>query len=247
MKLSAPIYILKARAKELKRAGGINHAEALKRVAQEEGYSSWGLLVEKSRQNLPKDREGILGYLNPGDLFLIGARPGQGKTVLALQLLIQAAKEERPAYFFSLEYNHREVAEKLSQIDEGIGQYESGIQFDFSDEIEADSIIEKVKSFKSNGAFVVVDFLQSLDHERNKPTLQHQIEKMKSFAREEGSIFTFLSQLDRKVDLEPQRRPQRDDIRQVNPLDLSFFNKILLIHNKEAYFAVPKEFSLDCL
>jgi hypothetical protein len=49
MRLSAPIYRLKQKAKLLKREAGIPLNQALDRVAESEGFQSWSLLVARSR------------------------------------------------------------------------------------------------------------------------------------------------------------------------------------------------------
>ena len=87
MKLTAPIHVLKGKAKELKRSQGITMAEALNQIAKAEGFNSWGLLQSKAKTFAPKTPEELLECLHPGDLLLIGARPGLGKTILTLQLL----------------------------------------------------------------------------------------------------------------------------------------------------------------
>src|SRR5689334_1363306 len=110
MKLSAPIFVLKSQAKELKRHKQITMVEALNQIAQREGFASWSLLQSKTKDLIPKTREEVLGYLNPGDLFLIASRPGLGKTTFALQILIQAFHEHRTCCYFSLESHKRDVA-----------------------------------------------------------------------------------------------------------------------------------------
>ena len=92
MKLSAPIYVLKSQAKELKRTKQITMVEALNQIAQREGFSSWSLLQSKAKDLYPRVREDILGYLNPGDLFLIASRPGLGKTTLADSLPLRTIR-----------------------------------------------------------------------------------------------------------------------------------------------------------
>jgi len=48
MTLSAPIWRLKHRAKQLSRKAGIPLHEALDRVAREDGFESWGLLAARN-------------------------------------------------------------------------------------------------------------------------------------------------------------------------------------------------------
>src|SRR4051812_24562923 len=122
MKLSAPIYVLKSQAKELKRTKQIKMVEALDQIAQREGFSSWSLLQSKAKDLHPKIREEILGYLNPGDLFLIASRPGLGKTTFALQLLVQAFHENKTCCFFSLESSKRDVAARIADLDKTLGE-----------------------------------------------------------------------------------------------------------------------------
>ena len=90
MKLSAPIYYLKRKAKLLSRKDGTTLHSALDRVAIEEGYGSWSLLAAKHAATTPASR--LFAQLAPGDLVLIGARPGQGKTLMSLELSVEAMK-----------------------------------------------------------------------------------------------------------------------------------------------------------
>lgn len=54
MELSAPIYELKRRAKQLRREKGLKHSEALNCIANEEGFTSWSLLIHKYEDQKPK-------------------------------------------------------------------------------------------------------------------------------------------------------------------------------------------------
>jgi hypothetical protein len=56
MKLSAPIYHLKRKAKLLSRKERIPLYEALKRIAAQEGYNDWSLLVAKLSALMPAGR-----------------------------------------------------------------------------------------------------------------------------------------------------------------------------------------------
>ena len=76
MRLSAPIYQLKRRARHLARNRGIALHEALDQVAREEGFAGWSLLAARTGLNLPS--KALLSRLSDGDMLLIGARPGHG-------------------------------------------------------------------------------------------------------------------------------------------------------------------------
>ena len=90
MKLSAPLYHLKRKAKLLSRAENIPLHEALDRVARQEGFGGWSLLAAKATATAPAEK--LFARLAPGDLVLVGARPGQGKTLMSLELAVQAMK-----------------------------------------------------------------------------------------------------------------------------------------------------------
>lgn len=92
MKLSSPIYALKRQAKLLARDNGIKLHKALNQLARKEGFRDWSHLASSYSSSTPaKD---VLSQLSPGDLVLIGARPGHGKTLLGLEL---AALAEKPS------------------------------------------------------------------------------------------------------------------------------------------------------
>lgn len=245
MKLSAPIHILKSKAKSLKRTQNLTLTEALDIVAKEEGFSSWSLLMAKSENIFPKSREEILAYLNPCDLLLIGARPGQGKTTFTLQILLQAIGENRSCYFFSLEYTRKDVAAKLASIEPNMGEWNSLLSFDFSDEISATYIIEKLKGKELRGSLIGIDYLQLLDQKRSHPELQIQIEDLKKFAKETGCIFIFISQIDRTFEATGRSRPTLEDIRLPNPVDLKLFDKKMFLHNGKKIFTSPTSFEID--
>lgn len=54
MELSAPIYELKRKAKRLRREKGLSHTEALNCIANEEGFTSWSLLIRKYEDQKPE-------------------------------------------------------------------------------------------------------------------------------------------------------------------------------------------------
>ena len=101
MKLSASIYHLKRKAKRLSREEGIPLHDALDRIAAAEGFSAWSMLAAKAAALTPANK--LFPQFTPGDLVLVGARPGQGKTLMSLELAVEAMKSGHRAAFFSLE------------------------------------------------------------------------------------------------------------------------------------------------
>lgn len=113
MKLSAPIYHLKRKAKLLSRKQGVPLHEALDRVAVAEGFSAWSLLAARAAAVTPAGK--LFPQLKPGDLLLVGARPGHGKTLMSLQLAVEAMKSGQRGAFFSLEYTEKDVLDASAQ------------------------------------------------------------------------------------------------------------------------------------
>ena len=99
MNLSAPIFRLKRRARLLARESNIPLHAALDRIARQEGWRSWSHLAAQATRQRPA--RSLLPQLVPGDLVLLGARPGQGKTLLAGDLAVEAARSGRRSFFFS--------------------------------------------------------------------------------------------------------------------------------------------------
>jgi len=233
MKLSAPVYRLKRKAKELARKDDIPLHLALDRVAAGEGFGAWSLLAAKSAETL--SAEGLLARLEPGDLLLIGARPGHGKTLLSLQLAVEAMKAGRRAVFFTLEYTARDVLGRFRALGVDPAQFEALFSFDDSEAISADHIMQALAE-APRGTLAIVDYLQLLDQKRGNPGLGAQISALKAFAREKGVILAFISQIDRSYDPAAKPCPDLDDVRLPNPFDLSLFSKSCFLNEGEVRF-----------
>jgi len=233
MILSAPVYHLKRQARLLSREAKIPLHQALDRIAAQEGFASWSLLAAKLSETAPASR--LFAQLAPGDLVLVGARPGHGKTLMSLELAVEAMKSGHRSVFFTLEYTQRDVLERFRAIDVEPARFDGLFEFDTSDAISADYIVRILRS-APRGTLAVIDYLQLLDQRRENPSLMEQVRTLKAFARDSGVILVFISQIDRSYDPATKPVPDISDIRLPNPLDLSLFDKTCFLNEGEIRF-----------
>ncbi|WEK06297.1 MAG: DNA helicase [Candidatus Devosia phytovorans] len=228
-KPTTPIYQLKRQAKQLARIQDIQHAEALDIIARQHGFSSWSLLAAQPDAPTPS----LLSRLSHGDLLLLGARPGHGKTRLGLQMLLDAVSERRRAVFFTLEYTEPQARERIARLDtDGCG---SAIEIVTTDDIEAFHIIRHLQD-AAPGTVAVIDFLQILDQKRSKPALSEQLADLRRFAQDAGVILAFIAQIDRSFDPQSKPVPDLGDIRLPNPADLGVFSKACFLQGDAVRF-----------
>lgn len=231
MKTSAPIYRLKRDARALSRRLEIPLHEALDRIARQEGYGHWSLLSSAVARPASK----LFAALQPGDMVLLGARPGHGKTLMSLELAVEAMKAGQQASFFTLEYTQRDVLDRFRAIGAEPVRFERLFRFDDSDLISADYIQSQLFD-APHGSLVVVDYLQLLDQRRDNRALDFQVRTLERFARQRGLILIFISQIDRSYDSLAKPLPDIRDVRLPNPVDLSLFSKTCFLNNGEIVF-----------
>ena len=233
MRLSQPVYHLKRQARLLSRDMKIPLHQALDRIAAQEGFAGWSLLAAKLSETAPAAR--LFEQLRPGDLVLVGARPGHGKTLMSLELAVEAMKSGHRSVFFTLEYTQRDVLDRFRAIGVEPAQFDRLFEFDTSDAISADYIVRILRS-APRGTLAVIDYLQLLDQRRENPSLMEQVRTLKAFARDSGVILVFISQIDRSYDPATKPVPDISDIRLPNPLDLSLFDKTCFLNEGEIRF-----------
>jgi len=228
MKLSAPIFYLKRQAKQLSRDHGLPLNKALDRIAKREGFDSWSLLAAQAPVERPASE--LLSKLNPGDLVLLGARPGHGKTMMGLELIVEANRAGRRGVFFTFEYNEKDARERFQLVGGNPKSHNDNFLIDASDAISAAYVMDRLAS-AGRGTIAVIDYLQLMDQSRAKPALANQVSSLKRFARKTGVIVVFISQIDRSYELSAKPLPELADVRLPNPLDLALFNKACFLNN----------------
>jgi hypothetical protein len=229
MKLSAPIYVLKQRARVLSRQAGIPLHQALDRIANQDGFRAWSLLADRATIPSKQPASALLAQLHPGDLALLASCRGQGKTLLSLELAIHMMRGGSQAAFFTLDFTLPEIADCFDRLGENLSAFQDRFLVDASDRICAEYILSRLASAPAN-TLVVIDYLQLLDQKRENPDLMVQVQQLRDFARERQWIILCLSQIDRKYDPTDRPCPGIGDVRLPNPVDLRLFDKACFLN-----------------
>ena len=181
------------------------------------------------------------GWQN-GNLIIIAARPGMGKTALALSLLkYPAINLKKPVAFFSMEMTALELVGRLAASESEIGAtkinqktisrlelqtvtgkcfklIDAPIYIDDTSALRISDLKSKAKKlvYEHKVELIVVDYLQML-HGDLKANREQEISyisrNLKILAKELNVPIIALSQLSRKVEERPDKRPQLSDLR----------------------------------
>jgi len=212
----------------------------------------------------------LLG-LQPGQLVIIAARPGMGKTALALNWAVAAAKQTSlPVAVFSYEMMYAELSMRLlsseANIDSrklktkdfneldlrsisGAIQRLSNLPIYINDVgstnlIDIRSYCRKIKA-EAGLAMIVIDYLQLMPPHVSKSSREQEIAEIsrgiKMLANELEVPIVALSQLNRAAASRTDRRPQLQDLRESGSLEQDA-NIVCLIHREDYYDAnTPKK------
>ena len=189
------------------------------------------------------DLDRITSGLQPSDLIILAARPGMGKTALAITIAQNVAiRSNISVLVFSLEMSKEQLNMRLlcSEARVDAGKVKTGYLTDkeiehlimvagvlgespiFIDDTPAQTIVEirakarRVKKEASIG-LVIVDYLQlvsgSLHHENRVQEIAEVSRGLKTIAKELNIPVLALSQLNRQVEQRADKRPIMSDIR----------------------------------
>lgn len=203
----------------------------------------------------------LLG-LQPGQLVIIAARPGMGKTALAINMAMNVVKKHNlPIAVFSLEmlapelsmriisgearvdskkmrtksYNDQEIKSMGRQV-EKISQYPIYVNDNgYCTVLDIQSECRKIKAELGLG-LVIVDYIQLMRSHTNNPSREQQISEisrcLKQLAKELECPILALSQLNRAVESRQDKRPTIADLRESGSLEQDA-DIILLIYRDE--------------
>ncbi|MFC1823893.1 replicative DNA helicase [Thermodesulfobacteriota bacterium] len=202
--------------------------------------------------------------LQPSDLIIIAGRPSMGKTALALNIGYNAAEKTGKAVaVFSLEMSKMQLGMRLLGFCAGIDatKLRSGFLKDtdwmklteaanhlselpiFIDDTSGLSVLEmKAKcrrlAKKRELALVIVDYMQLIQGRRSAESRQLEMSEisrsLKSIAKDLNVPVMALSQLNRKVEDRPNRKPQLSDLRESGAIEQDA-DVIAFIYRDEIY------------
>lgn len=196
-----------------------------------------GRVVPGWPTHIPSVDRALSGGLRPGSLVIVAARPGVGKSSLSQQLGLSFAKDGLPALFLSQEMPASELADRAcanigridygaiqsgrmsgedwsraSEIMEGLAQ----LPYSIDDQASLTLLDIRTKARMVRGLRVLfIDYLQLCVGEGDTRTAQiGGISRgLKALAKEMGICVVALSQLNRRVEERPGKRPVMADLR----------------------------------
>ena len=181
----------------------------------------------------------IVGLKQSG-LYVVGARPGVGKTVVGLQLAWELSRRE-DVLFFSLEMDKASLLNRVvaGELEITLGKIERG-DLQSEDKLKIQELIRGVESrliisdrggqtisqiraylnavmLKRPVKAVFVDYLQLIQAANPKAPKYEQISQismdLKNLAKEFAVPVVALAQLNRRIDGKPDERPSAGDLR----------------------------------
>lgn len=186
----------------------------------------------------------LLAGLRGGDLLVLAARPGVGKTSLALNIATNAAREGTTIAFFSLEMPAAQLTQRIlsseASVDSANMRRGNLSESDWKDIVETCSALNDYQFFIDDTAdltltelrakarrqlhgvtqgLIVVDYLQLMqDKGRGQQdrwiTVGEISRGLKILAKELNVPILALSQLSRAVESRKDKRPQLSDLRE---------------------------------
>jgi len=199
--------------------------------------------------------------LGAGNLVLIAARPGMGKTAFALNIAENiGVKDNKTIAVFSLEMSTEELANRMLSSHSGVtnNKFRKGdlvdnewirlnqsaeilsktnIYLDDTPGITVPQIKAKLRRLK-NVDLVIIDYLQLMESAKKTDSRTQEVSDisraLKLMAKEFGIPVIALSQLSRGPESRPDKRPQMSDLRESGAIEQDA-DMILLLYRDDYY------------
>ena len=201
----------------------------------------------------------LLGGLEGGDMIVIGARPGVGKSALVTQITSNLAKSGKKIGFYNLEMQNKQMYERFVVSESGIGltRLKRAIRF-LGDEKErfdrANEVLEKsdniiittgsksvdeirAESLHMDYDIIIIDYLQLVTtdsrYKGNRTAEVGQISKsIKSLSMELNIPIIALSQLNRTSQMRDDKEPTMSELREAGDIEQDA-SVIILLWNSD--------------
>ncbi|MEA2058485.1 MAG: replicative DNA helicase [Actinomycetota bacterium] len=209
-----------------------------------------------------KDLDRKLAGLHPTNLIVIAARPGMGKTALALNIAQNVAQRDVPVAIFSLEMSREEIVSRMlcaqGRIDSQrlrTGQlseadftklsnaasslYKKPVYVDDSPGLTVTEIRAKSRRLKRRPGLglVIVDYLQLMQGsggENRQQEIALISRSLKNLARELDVPIIAVSQLNRSLEQREDKRPRLGDLRESGAIEQDS-DVVMFIYRDEYY------------
>jgi replicative DNA helicase len=207
--------------------------------------------------------DNITGGFQPSDLIILAARPGMGKTSLAVQLGVNAAKQGYKTLIFSLEMSSTQLSARIVSGESGISsskmlkhgleehefhQYYNhlntlnGLPISIDDTpgvtINQIKSISRVTKKREGLDFVIIDYIQLIESHGNSnrnDQVSHISRQLKLIAKELDVPVIALSQLSRAVETRGgDKRPQLSDLRESGSIEQDA-DSVLFLYRPDYY------------
>jgi replicative DNA helicase len=196
-----------------------------------------------------------------GELTVIGARPGMGKTAFALNIAFNIASQGKKVLFFSLEMSKKQLSLRtysmiseipLSKIRSGLLNDEEVEKITSSylenadilerivlvDDVSYLSDIMKIAYSMDNVDLIIVDYLQ-LIKTKNKYQMRYQeladiVNSLKFLSKDLDVPIITLAQVNREVEKKADKRPSLSDLRESGDIEATA-DVVMFIHREDYY------------
>lgn len=229
-------------------------------------YEADGAVVGQPTGLAALDR--MIGGLQPPSLVVLAARPGMGKTALALNIARHVAEQGGPVAFYSLEMSRPQLVQRLIAgparvpVDRQRGGPLSRAEYlhlvEASQEVgrlplliddgqsrSVAAMRAHARRLKRRGglALVVVDYLQLMVSGSPQYRVQEVSDisrELKRLAADVDAPVLAVSQLSRQVEQRDDKRPQLSDLRDSGSIEQDA-DQVLFIYRDEYYLRRPKQ------
>ncbi|MBR1711180.1 MAG: replicative DNA helicase [Clostridia bacterium] len=209
------------------------------------------------------DLDGLLTGLHGGELVIVGARPSMGKTSFGLNVLAQAAKEEKTVAMFSLEMPNDQLVMRLLCADARVDMQSvrhgtlkdedwlklaaalgplgaSNIYIDDTSGISPAQLRSRCRRLMMDRGLdmVLVDYLQLMSSDGRAENRQNEVSEisrdLKGIAKELNIPVVALAQLSRAGAQRSDKRPILSDLRDSGAIEQDA-DVIMFLHREEYY------------